>query len=232
MTSWLRRKTDYLHDFIISHPFTFTIILLNGIISYPLYDWTTIRYTMIKPYWKQFFSINIESIARGELYRFFTFSFVHFGPTHHFYTTLLILGFVSNLEREIGWRKTMIVYFSSTLFIFFAIPIDYLLLKTNINTVMWENIWTHNYTGASGAAWGCGGAYILRGWKKKEKPFLWFTLINFLFGLFRKPIQGISDYNADVAHYTAALGMLILVAKYDFLGIRSLIMPEMKKRPD
>ncbi len=231
MTSWLRKKAKYLHDFIISHPFTFTIILINGIISYPLYDWTTIKYTMIKPYWKELLSINIDGIARGELYRFVTFSFVHFGPTHHFYTSLLILGFVSNLEREVGWQKTMIIYFSSTLFIFFAIPIDYLLLKTNINTVMWENIWTHNYTGASGAAWGCRGAYFLRGWKRREMPFLWFTLINFLFGLFRKPIQGISDYNADIAHYTAALGMLFLVTKYNFLRIRSLIMHDLKDPP-
>ena len=232
----LKERIDYLLEFVRTHPFTFTVILINGLATYPLLDWRRLQYEMLKDSWSQKLSVNIDGVMRGEIYRLFTYHMVHIGVVHHFYTSLLILGFVSNLEREVGWKKTAITYYISSLFIFMAVPVDYVFKEVGISQLMWEKIFTHTYFGASAAAWGCGGAYLARGWVYKERKYLFFTLINFLFGLFRKPIQGIKDYNADVAHYTAAITLLAVVYYFDWLGIRTCLFSDsdtrLLRRPD
>lgn len=94
----------------------------------------------------------------GEMYRFFTCIFIHFGFEHLFSNMIVLFLLGDNLERAIGWVKYIIVYLATGLAGSIVSCIYYLIIDEYVLS-----------GGASGAIYGVLGALLYVVWTNQGK---------------------------------------------------------------
>lgn len=90
----------------------------------------------------------------GEIYRFFTCMFLHFGFAHLFSNMIVLYFLGDNLERAIGGKKYLTIYLGSGLIAAFTSCIYYLFVDEQVLSC-----------GASGAIFGVIGALVCIVWR-------------------------------------------------------------------
>ncbi len=200
------------------YPVTFGVLFLNALWTFPFLDYSVLveagssdprnYWRMLDPRIYTFAGMNATTVlVEFKLWKLFIYHFAHFGLIHYAYTGLLIAVYLRAVERDLGSKMALVLYFISTWTVLVVIPLGWLLLVLFNDTYDWHLIWNGEFIGASVAIYGLAAAYSTYAWKKNRNYF-WFLVLNTILTIARKPLLSERNFVADIGHVGAALVMI------------------------
>ncbi len=203
---------------IRTYPVTLSVLFLNAVWTFPFLDYsifTKAGSLDLRNYWRMldpkiytFAGMNATTVlVEFKIWKLLIYHFAHFGLIHYAYTALLIGVYLRAIERDLGSKVALSLYFLSTWTVLVVIPLGWLLLVLFNDEYDWYLIWNGEFIGASVAIYGLAAAYSTYAWKKNRQYF-WFLVLNTFLTIARKPLLAERNYVADIGHVGASLIMI------------------------